>query len=108
MNSEQFGSWLKNGNRRPLVMGVLNVTPDSFSDGGKFAGAEAAIGRAEELVAEGASMLDIGGESTRPGAESVSAEEQIRRVVPVIRGAAKLGVLLSIDTTKAAVAEAAV
>ncbi len=90
------------------VMGVVNVTPDSFSDGGQFFAPEAAITHGLEMAAEGAAILDIGGESTRPGAEPVDAAEQIRRVVPVIRGlAAKCDAVLSVDTTLAAVAEAA-
>lgn len=93
---------------RTLVMGVLNVTPDSFSDGGRFSSAERALQRAAEMIGEGADILDIGGESTRPGAESVSADEEIGRVVPVIKELSKsVGVPISIDTTKAIVAQAA-
>lgn len=93
---------------RPAVMGVLNVTPDSFFDGGRYLGAEVALGRLEELVSEGADIVDIGGESTRPGADPVSPAEQIRRVVPVIEaGAARTTVPISIDTTKAEVARVA-
>jgi dihydropteroate synthase len=93
---------------RTLVMGVLNVTPDSFSDGGRFSSMERALVRAAEMIAEGADILDIGGESTRPGAEIVSTEEEIRRVVPVIEELSKSSnVPLSIDTTKAIVARAA-
>src|SRR3954451_24831160 len=87
-------------------MGVVNVTPDSFSDGGRYLDARAAIAHGEQLVAEGASMLDIGGESTRPGADPVSAEEELRRVVPVVEGLAGAA-RVSIDTSKAAVAAAA-
>jgi dihydropteroate synthase len=91
-----------------LVMGVVNVTPDSFSDGGKFLDATAAIAHALELVAEGAEILDIGGESTRPGAAPVSEAEELCRVLPVIeRLAAAVKVPLSIDTQKPAVARAA-
>jgi dihydropteroate synthase len=92
------------------VMGVLNVTPDSFSDGGSFLDAEAAVARARELVAEGADILDVGGESTRPGAEPVSAEEELRRVLPALEGIAAEGLdmEISIDTSKASVARAAV
>lgn len=94
---------------RPLVMGVLNVTPDSFSDGAKFSSPAAAVDRAFQMVGEGADLLDIGGESTRPGAEPVSADEELRRVLPVIeRLAGRVGVPLSIDTYKAEVAAAAV
>jgi dihydropteroate synthase len=93
---------------RTLVMGILNVTPDSFSDGGRTAGAEAAIARGLELFAAGADWLDVGGESTRPGAEPVSAEEETRRVAPVLEGLRRRGAgPLSIDTTKAVVAGAA-
>jgi dihydropteroate synthase len=94
------------------VMGVVNVTPDSFSDGGEFLDARAAIAHARELVAEGADILDVGGESTRPGAEPVPAEEELRRVLPVLEGIATGGWLgdgqVSIDTSKASVARAAV
>ncbi|MEJ7826226.1 MAG: dihydropteroate synthase [Solirubrobacteraceae bacterium] len=93
----------------PLVMGIVNVTPDSFSDGGHWLDPAAAIAHGRELVAQGAQILDIGGESTRPGAEPVSEAEELRRVVPVIEGlaAAGTGARLSIDTSKAAVAAAA-
>jgi len=89
------------------VMGVVNVTPDSFSDGGEWLDAGAAIAHGRELVAQGAQILDIGGESTRPGAQPVGAEEELRRVVPVVEALAGCGARLSIDTSKAAVAEAA-
>jgi dihydropteroate synthase len=88
-------------------MGIVNVTPDSFSDGGLFLDAEAAIAHGRELVAEGAQILDIGGESTRPGAEPVPADEEIRRVVPVIEALADSGARISIDTAKAEVARRA-
>jgi len=89
-------------------MGIVNVTPDSFSDGGKFLDAEAAVAHALELVAQGAEILDIGGESTRPGAEPVGAEEELRRVLPVFEKlAGKTSAALSIDTTKPSVARAA-
>ncbi len=93
----------------PKIMGILNVTPDSFSDGGKFSGV-AAIVQAEAMVAEGADIIDVGGESTRPGSDPVDAEEQIRRVVPAIRAIRQInaGVAISIDTTLAKVAEAAI
>jgi dihydropteroate synthase len=94
--------------RPALVMGVVNVTPDSFSDGGKFLDADAAVAHALELVAQGAEILDIGGESTRPGAEPVSEAEELRRVIPVFEQlAAQTMAALSIDTLKAAVARAA-
>jgi dihydropteroate synthase len=92
-----------------LVMGILNVTPDSFSDGGQFNEVDNAIQRAETMISEGADIIDIGGESTRPGGEPVSVEEEIKRVVPVISTLAKqVSVPLSIDTTKSEVARAAV
>jgi dihydropteroate synthase len=92
---------------RPLVMGVVNVTPDSFSDGGLFLDAERAVEHGRELAAEGADWVDVGGESTRPGAEEVSADEEARRVEPVVRALAGDGLQVSIDTSKLAVAEAA-
>ena len=93
---------------RTLIMGVLNVTPDSFSDGGAYLDTEAAIARALQLEQDGADILDIGGESTRPGAAPVSPEEEQRRVLPVIDGLrGKLRIPISIDTRRAAVAEAA-
>jgi len=93
---------------RTLVMGILNVTPDSFSDGGRLAGPEAAIARGLELFAEGADWVDVGGESTRPGAAGVPADEELRRVVPVVEGLRDRGAgPISIDTSKAAVARAA-
>jgi len=94
---------------RTLVMGVLNVTPDSFSDGGKFLDVDAAVARALEMERAGADILDIGGESTRPGSERVSASEEMRRVIPVLeklRG--KLKIPVSIDTNKSEVADAAI
>jgi dihydropteroate synthase len=87
-------------------MGIVNVTPDSFSDGGRFADARAAIEHGRELAAAGAAVLDVGGESTRPGAEPVDAAEELRRVAPVVRELATLGAAASIDTTKAAIAAA--
>jgi dihydropteroate synthase len=93
---------------RTLVMGILNITPDSFSDGGKFLSPDNALAQAEQMIAEGADIIDIGGESTRPGAALVSAEEEMQRVLPVISEVAKRSsVPISIDTTKAAVARAA-
>jgi dihydropteroate synthase len=90
----------------PKLMGVVNVTPDSFSDGGLFLDAEAAIAHGRELAEQGAEILDVGGESTRPGAEEVSAEQEMGRVVPVVAGLANVATV-SIDTSKAAVAKAA-
>lgn len=93
---------------RAAVMGVLNVTPDSFSDGGRFADADEAVEAALAMVAEGADIVDVGGESTRPGAAPVPLEEELRRVVPVVRGIrAASEVVVSVDTSKAAVARAA-
>jgi dihydropteroate synthase len=92
---------------RPLVMGILNVTPDSFSDGGIYLDPEAALDRALELEAEGADLLDIGGESTRPGATPVSAEVELARILPVVRRLqGRLQIPLSVDTWKSPVAEA--
>jgi dihydropteroate synthase len=94
--------------RPALIMGIVNVTPDSFSDGGNFFAAAAAVAHALNLVAQGAEILDIGGESTRPGAVSVGEEEELRRVIPVIEKlAAQVNIPLSIDTMKPAVARAA-
>ncbi len=94
----------------PTLMGILNVTPDSFSDGGAYLDPTAAVARGVELVAAGASIIDVGGESTRPGAEPVAAAEELRRVLPVIEGlrATGLDVVISIDTSKVAVARAAI
>jgi dihydropteroate synthase len=94
--------------QRPLLMGVVNVTPDSFSDGGLFLDARAAVDHGRELAAEGADILDVGGESTRPGAGPVSADEELRRVLPVVEELSGHGAVVSIDTTKAGVARAAV
>ena len=110
MNVAEFDQWLAEdpASRRPLVMGVLNVTPDSFSDGGRFAEADAAVAQAERMVEAGADLIDIGGESTRPGSQSVEPAEQVRRVLPVFDAlAGRLPAVLSIDTTRAGVAEAA-
>jgi dihydropteroate synthase len=90
----------------PSLMGIVNVTPDSFSDGGLFLDAEAAIAHGEQLARDGAEILDVGGESTRPGAEEVSAEEEMARVLPVVEGLVGAATV-SIDTSKVAVAEAA-
>ncbi len=92
----------------PRVMGILNLTPDSFYDGGRHAGVDLALRQAAQMVEEGADLLDLGGESTRPGALAVSAEEELERVVPVVRALRReLDIPLSIDTTKSSVAEAA-
>jgi dihydropteroate synthase len=93
---------------RPVVMGILNLTPDSFSDGGRFLHPDDAIRRAREMAAEGADLIDLGGESTRPGAAEVSADEEAARVVPVLRALREaVGLPLSIDTRRAAVAREA-
>ena len=93
---------------RTLVMGVLNVTPDSFSDGGLFLDTEAAVARAIAMEAAGADIVDIGGESTRPGSASISLDEELRRVIPVIEGLrGNIGIPVSVDTSKSEVAEAA-
>jgi dihydropteroate synthase len=93
----------------PIVMGILNVTPDSFSDGGRFDRFDAAIRHAERMAAEGAAIIDVGGESTRPGADAVPAAKEIERVVPLIEAiAARTGVPLSVDTSKPEVMQAAV
>jgi len=94
--------------KRTLIMGVLNLTPDSFYDGGRYTTLERALARAEQMIAEGADILDIGGESTRPGADPVPLEEEIRRTLPVIEAiAARYDIALSIDTTKSEVARLA-
>ena len=92
----------------PKVMGIVNVTPDSFSDGGRFSSTDKAIAHAHDLVAQGADILDIGGESTRPGATPVPLDEELNRVIPVIEGLAGIGVPLSIDTYKPEVMSAAI
>lgn len=93
---------------RCAVMGVVNVTPDSFSDGGRWFDTTAAVKRGLDLAAQGADLVDVGGESTRPGASRVDEEEELRRVVPVVRGLASEGVTVSVDTMRAAVAARAV
>jgi dihydropteroate synthase len=90
-----------------LVMGVLNVTPDSFSDGGLYEDAAAAIARGREMASQGAAIVDVGGESTRPGSDPVPAEDEMQRVVPVVEALAAHGVVVSIDTSKPEVADAA-
>ena len=92
----------------PRIMGIVNVTPDSFSDGGRYLNPVAACRHAESLVADGADLLDIGGESTRPESDPVDPAEEERRVLPVVREAAGLGVPVAVDTTKASVARAAI
>src|SRR5215211_21976 len=93
---------------RPLVMGIVNVTPDSFSDGGQYLEITAAVRHAQRLIDEGADLLDVGGESTRPGSQPVTADEELRRVVPVVAELARqTNVPISVDTSKAAVARQA-
>jgi len=93
---------------RPLVMGVVNVTPDSFYDGGRYLDSGAALARARALVEEGADLIDIGAESSRPGAEGISADEELSRLMPVLEGLRDLAVPLSVDTTKPEVMRAAI
>lgn len=93
---------------KPLIMGILNVTPDSFTDGGKFLDPLKAVRHAEKLVDEGADIIDIGGESTRPGASSVDLAEECRRILPVIKDVVKLGTVVSIDTQKSGVMRRAI
>ena len=113
MNNSNRRVWEFDGFRReaggpPLLMGIVNVTPDSFSDGGRFFRTDTAVEQGMRLVDEGADILDVGGESTRPGSEPVSTSEELRRVVPVIEQLARLtAVPISIDTSKSVVAEAA-
>jgi dihydropteroate synthase len=110
MTLAEFERWLRDPNRRPLVMGVLNVTPDSFSDGGRYAAVDAAVAHARHMLDAGADLLDVGGESTRPGSQRTPPDEQARRVVPVIESLVRqrgVNCLLSIDTTRAPVARAA-
>ena len=92
----------------PQIMGIVNVTPDSFSDGGEFSSHAAAIDQGRRLAADGAHIIDVGGESTRPGAGTVSAEVEIARVLPVIKALAKDGIKVSVDTSKPEVMDAAV
>ena len=107
---ESFQDWCLNPKRKTLVMGIVNVTPDSFSDGGKFFSPQDAISHASKLIDQGADIIDIGGESTRPGAEQISESEELNRVIPVIEKIRDENPkkLISIDTTKASVAKHAV
>ncbi len=101
----EFQGFHREAGGRPLLMGIVNVTPDSFSDGGRFLMTDAAVEQAMQLVAEGVDILDVGGESTRPGAESVTEAEELRRVVPVIEKLSRMtSVPISIDTSKSNVA----
>jgi dihydropteroate synthase len=92
---------------QPIIMGILNITPDSFSDGGQFASVDAVLARAEQMIANGAEMLDIGGESTRPGAAEVSIQEELDRVLPVLEALKSFGVPLSLDTRRTEVMQTA-
>ena len=110
-NSGRFeaGGVTLNFDKETIVMGILNVTPDSFSDGGKFNEIEAAVTRAKQMVADGAKIIDVGGESTRPGYTLITDEEEIARVVPVVKAIrAEVNAVISIDTYKSAVAKAAI
>lgn len=92
----------------PAIMGILNITPDSFSDGGKHFGTEEAVSAAQQMLEDGADIIDVGGESTRPGAADVQLEEELRRVVPIIEAIASTGALVSVDTSKPEVMRASV
>jgi dihydropteroate synthase len=108
MSPTEFDSWLTNSRRRPLIMGVINLTPDSFSDGGQIVTPDEAADLAEQMVQSGADWIDVGGESTRPGSSSVSPDEQIRRTAAHIAAMRRrLSTIISIDTTSAQVAESA-
>ena len=102
------GRWVREKGKPPLLMGILNVTPDSFSDGGRFISTDEAVKRAFELLDEGADIIDIGGESSRPGSSSVPSTVEMERIIPVIREiASSIGIPISVDTCKSDVAEAA-
>jgi len=105
-----FDKWCSDPNRSTLVMGIVNVTPDSFSDGGKFYRTDSAINHALEMINDGADIIDVGGESSRPGAKKISIDEELDRIIPVIKGIRLISpnVLISIDTTKSVVAENAI
>ena len=109
MKIDNFNNWLREDNRKTLIMGILNVTPDSFSDGGKYGNAQQAVDFALKMEEDGADIIDIGGESTRPGAKLVDFEEELNRTIPVIEGIRKKSdILISIDTYKSNVAEKAI
>tara|TARA_Y100001936_G_C16040875_1_gene651484 strand:- start:162 stop:1034 length:873 start_codon:yes stop_codon:yes gene_type:complete len=107
---KSFYDWCQNPNRETLVMGILNVTPDSFSDGGLFYNTDEAVSHALQLIEDGIDIIDIGGESTRPGAEKISEEEEIQRTIPVVKQIRELSseIIISIDTTKPIVAQKAI
>lgn len=108
MSNDDNTTWYDDLTSRPRIMGIINVTPDSFSDGGRFLSPDAAYDHAMRLIDEGADLLDIGGESTRPGAEPVATDEELRRTIPVVeRLRRRTAIPLSIDTYKAVVAQAA-
>lgn len=112
MNASQFTGWLEsqpNAHAKPLIMGILNVTPDSFSDGGQYLSGDKAIDHALQLISEGADLIDIGGQSSRPGAQDVSLEQELKRVIPVIEKIRiHSDICISIDTSKPEVMKAAV
>lgn len=107
---KSFYHWCQDPNRETLVMGILNVTPDSFSDGGLFYNTDEAVSHALQLIENGIDIIDIGGESTRPGAKKISEEEEIQRIIPVVKQIRELSpeIIISIDTTKSMVAQKAI
>ena len=107
---KSFYDWCQDPNRETLVMGILNVTPDSFSDGGLFYNTNEAVSHAIQLIEYGIDIIDIGGESTRPGAKKISEEEEIQRIIPVVKQIRELSpeIIISIDTTKSMVAQKAI
>lgn len=107
---KSFYDWCQDPNRETLVMGILNVTPDSFSDGGLFYNTDEAVSHALQLIENGIDIIDIGGESTRPGAKKISEEEEIQRIIPVVKQIRELSpeIIISIDTTKSMVAQKAI
>ena len=107
---KSFYDWCQDSNRETLVMGILNVTPDSFSDGGLFYNTDEAVSHALQLIEYGIDIIDIGGESTRPGAKKISEEEEIQRIIPVVKQIRELSpeIIISIDTTKSMVAQKAI
>ena len=107
---KSFYDWCQDPNRETLVMGILNVTPDSFSDGGLYYNTDEAVSHALQLIENGIDIIDIGGESTRPGAKKISEEEEIQRIIPVVKQIRELSpeIIISIDTTKSMVAQKAI
>ena len=106
MNISELNDWLLSEDKQPLIMGILNVTPDSFTDGGKFLDTNTAVNHAMDMIVDGADIIDIGGESTRPFSDSVSEEEELSRVISVIQKLReKTDTIISIDTTKSSVAD---